>query len=516
MSLLSFRASVQCAACHRCGNALGKGVHECPHCGALQTALAIRTHSPIDFPNGVPAQMTQRMLVPYPSVPEEVETATNIARQRAQSIRRVVFGVATSTLCAGALVLAVGPSLRAPAGEQRIATLPQRSAAVPEEGPTVTADAALPSHAPGTPGPSDTATAVLSVPPVPVADEFAPTAAAASSAAVVVASTRSPAPTPTVASARSPGLTPTVASTGLRVATPSVASAHLPVATPTVVVATPSPLAKPTVVVATPSPSPTPIVAPAPTLASTSTPVIADEPKAVHNVDDDLYAARLAMIANDLSTARTHLSKVAPTNPVDPEAQRIADELARRESVRDADMQRARACDAANLLPCARRYAKAAMAVDTGYSDSQAFFKRVVYKQAAAKRAAAAALAQAQAAAMPHPAPIRDATPFIHYVSHGNPVEAPSAAVTPTPAPVPSQAPAPIAQRSFASASVRPAPAESHDIREVREVREVREPRVVQEVRPAELPAPAPAPAPVAEATDYSIPIMARGRGVAH
>jgi hypothetical protein len=222
------------------------------------------------------------------------------------------------------------------------------------------------------------------------------------------------------------------------------------------------------------------------------------------------------MIANDLSTARTHLSKVAPTNPVDPEAQRIADELARRESVRDADMQRARACDAANLLPCARRYAKAAMAIDTGYSDSQAFYKRVVYKQAAAKKAAAAALAQAQAAAMPHPAPIRDATPFIHYVSHGNPVEAPSAAVTPTPAPVPSQAPAPIAQRSFASASVRPAPAESHDIREVREVREVREPRVVQEVRPAEPLAPAPAPAPVAEATDYSIPIMARGRGVAH
>jgi hypothetical protein len=238
----------------------------------------------------------------------------------------------------------------------------------------------------------------------------------------------------------------------------------------------------------------------------------------VHNVDDDLYAARLAMIANDLGTARVHLSKVAPTEPVDPEAQRIADELARRESVRDTDMQRARACDAANLLPCARRYAKAAMAVDTSYSDSQAFFKHVVYKQAAAKKAAALALAQAQAAAAPHPAPIRDATPLVHYVSHGNPIPAPSVAVAsvPVPAPVTPQAPAPmIAQRSFATASARPVPVESHDIREVREVRE---PRVVQEVRPAEPPAPvpAPAPAPVAEATDYSVPIMARGRGVAH
>ncbi len=57
--------------------------------------FAIRTHGAIDFPNGVPARMTQRMLVPYPSVPEEVETATNIAKQRAQAIRRVVFGVAT-------------------------------------------------------------------------------------------------------------------------------------------------------------------------------------------------------------------------------------------------------------------------------------------------------------------------------------------------------------------------------------------------------------------------------------
>ncbi len=85
-------------------------------------------------------------------------------------------------------------------------------------------------------------------------------------------------------------------------------------------------------------------------------------------------------------------------------------------------MQRARACDAANLLPCARRYAKAAMAIDTSYSDSRAFFRHVAYKQAAAKKAAALALAQAQAAAAPHPAPIRDATPFVHYVSHGNPV----------------------------------------------------------------------------------------------
>jgi hypothetical protein len=242
-------------------------------------------------------------------------------------------------------------------------------------------------------------------------------------------------------------------------------------------------------------------------------PVIAGEPKATYEADDDLYAARLALIANDLSATRVHLSKVAPTKPVDPEAQRIADELARRESVRDADMQRARACDAANLWPCARRYAKAAMAIDTSYPDSQVFYKRVVYKQAAARKAAEALM---QALATPRPAPIRDATPLVHYVSHGNPVPAPIVAAAPVPVPVPAPlpAPAPIAQRSFPVVSARPALAESHDIREVREVREVHEPHLLQEVHPVE--PPAPAPAPVAEATDYSVPIMARGRGVAH
>jgi hypothetical protein len=624
MSLLSFRAPVQSAACHRCGNALSKGVRECPHCGALQTAIALRPHNTIDFPGRVPARMTRRMLVPYPSVPEEVETATNIARQRAQAIRRVVFGVTTTTLCAGALALAVGPSLRSPAGEQRMAALPQRDAAVPEEGPTVTADAALPSHAPGTPGPSETATTVLSVPPAPVADEFAATPSPAHSDTATVASTtsRSPAP-PDVVAARAPVTTANVAATHVHTpaptivaAAPAVETTRLPAAaaavavtpspTPTPVVASrrshlPAPIVvaavppsppvsavtpthpanMPTVAVAAATPStsvasthqpapvitpirqPAPVViaaTPAPMVASTHSPapapsivtatatpsrpslptasvasastlpasmaVIADEPKAAHSEDDALYAARLAMIANDLGTARNHLSKVAPSGQVDPEAQRIADELARRESVRDTDMQRARACDAANLLPCARRYAKAAMAIDTSYPDSQVFYKRVVYKQAVARKAAALALAQAEAAAAPHAAPIRDATPLVHYVSHGNPVQGPMVAAapvpTPAPAPITQQIAAPmITQRSFATASARPSMMESHDIREVREVREVHEPRLLtQETRPAEPPAPAaapaPAPAPVAEATDYSVPIMARGRGVAH
>jgi hypothetical protein len=592
MSLLSFRASVQCAACHRCGNALGKGVRECPHCGALQTAVAIRTHSAIDFPNGVPARMTQRMLVPYPSVPEEVETATNIARQRAQAIRRVLFGVTTSALCAGALVLAVGPSLRAPAGDQRIAALPQRNAAVPEEGPTVTADAALPSHAPGTPGPADTATAVLSVPPPPVAAEFAAAPAATSSSAPTLADvpaakhTATPEPAPSLAAVPAPAApartaiastlaaVPTPATTSKPVAAPSPTAAlasvpttkrtSTPAAAPLpalTLAATPPPAAIPKTAAATSSAatlaavtppaakstpaaaplpaaalvatlpaarapeakstsaaSPSPALAlaaiPAPVPLATPTQAVVEEPKAAYEADDNLYAARLALIANDLSATRVHLSKVAPTKPVDPEAQRIADELARRESVRDADMQRARACDAANLWPCARRYAKAAMAIDTSYPDSQVFYKRVVYKQAAARKAAEALM---QALATPRQAPIRDATPLVHYVSHGNPVPAPIVAAAPLPAPapvpVPPPAPAPIAPRSFPIVSARPALAESHDLREVREVRE---PHILQEVRPAEPPAPAPAPAPVAEATDYAVPIMARGRGVAH
>src|ERR1700729_3656570 len=96
MSLLSFRTPVVYAACHRCGNALTHGEEECPHCGTNQSR-ALRALNSVDVSNNV-ITMPGRMLVPYPSVPEEVDTAMNIARERARVVRRVAFGVAGGRL----------------------------------------------------------------------------------------------------------------------------------------------------------------------------------------------------------------------------------------------------------------------------------------------------------------------------------------------------------------------------------------------------------------------------------
>ena len=123
MNLLSFRTPAFYAACHRCGNALTHGEEECPHCGTDQSR-ALRAPNSVDFNNGAAMLMPGRMFVPYPSVPEEVDAAMNIARERARVVRRVAFGVAGGSLLAVALALTYAPGLRSPV-VQRLAALPE-------------------------------------------------------------------------------------------------------------------------------------------------------------------------------------------------------------------------------------------------------------------------------------------------------------------------------------------------------------------------------------------------------
>jgi hypothetical protein len=125
MSLLSFRAPVLYAACHRCGNALTHGEVECPHCGTSQSR-ALRTlgaPNSVDYGSNV-VLMPGRMLVPYPSVPEELDTAMNIARERKRVLKRVAFYLASGGMLAMALGLAYAPALRSPV-VQRLAALPE-------------------------------------------------------------------------------------------------------------------------------------------------------------------------------------------------------------------------------------------------------------------------------------------------------------------------------------------------------------------------------------------------------
>jgi hypothetical protein len=145
MSLLSFRAPVLYAACHRCGNALTHGEAECPHCGTNQSR-ALRTlgaSNPVDYGSNV-VLMPGRMLVPYPSVPEELDTAMNIARERKRVLKRIAFYLASSGMLAMALGLAYAPALRSPV-VQRLAALPEpatRKGVMAPAGPVASEDEA--------------------------------------------------------------------------------------------------------------------------------------------------------------------------------------------------------------------------------------------------------------------------------------------------------------------------------------------------------------------------------------
>jgi hypothetical protein len=202
MNLLSFRTPVLYAACHRCGNALTHGEEECPHCGTNQSR-ALRAPNSVDFNNSNVMMMPGRMFVPYPSVPEEVDTATNIARERARVVRRVAFGVAGGGLLAVALALTYAPGLRSPV-VQRLAALPE-PARTPAFVPVAT------DNAPRASAPASTTTVVAAAKPAnPVSVTTAKTAAVnlastpAATYAAAPAPTQTPTPAPTLVPASNP------------------------------------------------------------------------------------------------------------------------------------------------------------------------------------------------------------------------------------------------------------------------------------------------------------------------
>src|SRR5471030_2491338 len=202
MNLLSFRTPVLYAACHRCGNALTHGEEECPHCGTNQSR-ALRAPNSGDFNNSNVLMMPSRMFVPYPSVPEEVDTAMNIARERARVVRRVAFGAASGGLLAVALALTYAPGLRSPV-VQRLAALPE-PARTPAFVPVAT------DNAPRAAAPASTTTVVASarpVPPVPVTAAKTPAVHLATPPAVTYAVAPAPTQTPTQIPTPAPTLAP--------------------------------------------------------------------------------------------------------------------------------------------------------------------------------------------------------------------------------------------------------------------------------------------------------------------
>ena len=198
MNLLSFRTPVLYAACRRCGNALTHGEEECPHCGTNQSRALVAANS-IDFNNSNVMMMPGRMLVPYPSVPEEVDAAMNIARERARVVRRVAFGVAGGGLLAVALALTYAPGLRSP--------VVQRLAALPEPARTPAFIPVAPDNAPKAAVPASATTVVAAAKPanpVPVTTATTPAVPHVAPPVLAQTPTQIPIPAPTQAPTLAP------------------------------------------------------------------------------------------------------------------------------------------------------------------------------------------------------------------------------------------------------------------------------------------------------------------------
>jgi hypothetical protein len=237
----------------------------------------------------------------------------------------------------------------------------------------------------------------------------------------------------------------------------------------------------------------------------------------VGSPDESLYFARLALITNDLSAARKNLAAVPAGRSKDEDVRQVRNDLARRESARDAAMQRARACDMTASWKCARHSAKQALAIDSSYSASRVFLRHVSVEVAQAKKAAeeaAVQMANAPVESAPAPsrsvirsAPVHEATPVERSVETGVAAE-----------PVPANG-----GESHVRSTAAAHPAhEAHDAPDIRDAREIREARIAldileardtrQPVRTESVAPPTPAPAPSADVE----PIRPPGRGDAH
>ena len=113
----------------------------------------------------------------------------------------------------------------------------------------------------------------------------------------------------------------------------------------------------------------TPLVAAAP--VKPATPRFSDPAQA-------LQSARLALRANDLSSAQAALGAAQALQPGNSDAQDLAGELKPLLARRDAALQAAQTCVSAQSWPCARQHANEALTLDTGNETAKSILERVI------------------------------------------------------------------------------------------------------------------------------------------
>lgn len=91
-----------------------------------------------------------------------------------------------------------------------------------------------------------------------------------------------------------------------------------------------------------------------------------------------VQSARLALRANDLSSAQAALGAAQTLQPGNSDAQDLAEELKPLLARRDAALQAAQTCAAALSWPCARQHANDALAIDTGNETAKSILERVI------------------------------------------------------------------------------------------------------------------------------------------
>lgn len=91
-----------------------------------------------------------------------------------------------------------------------------------------------------------------------------------------------------------------------------------------------------------------------------------------------LQSARLALRANDLSSAQAALGAAQALQPGNSDAQDLAGELKPLLARRDAALQAAQTCAAQQSWPCARQHANEALVLDTGNETAKSILARVI------------------------------------------------------------------------------------------------------------------------------------------
>jgi hypothetical protein len=213
-------------------------------------------------------------------------------------------------------------------------------------------------------------------------------------------------PAATVKPATSDNAVKTAPAVAVKPATPNNA-----VKSPPVVPATPAPppaMAAPPVVTAPPVVAAAPPVVTAPPVVAAAPPVAVAPAKPAlqfRDASQALQSARLAIRANDLSTAQASLAAAQSLQPGNADAQKLTADLRPLIARRDSALQAAQTCVAQQSWSCARQHANEALAIDTSNDAAKLILERVIRETGWAPLNPHAAAAQGNPLAQAQPAP---------------------------------------------------------------------------------------------------------------